>query len=157
LRPKYLGGAGSSTSNSAFESTSVNYPGIDTGAVQGAHSYSNKYFSMPDYSAAEPNTANVGGSSNGGIPPPPGLARNSFNGPGYRDVDMSLTKAFGLPKAPVLGDNAKVEIRMDALNLFNFLNINPGSIVNNVSAPNFGQANSGLGSRSITLQARFSF
>jgi hypothetical protein len=46
---------------------------------------------------------------------------------------------------------------MDALNLFNFLNINPGSIVNNVSAPNFGQANSGLGSRSITLQARFSF
>ncbi|MGA2834018.1 MAG: TonB-dependent receptor [Terracidiphilus sp.] len=156
LQPTYLGGAGSSTSNSAFESTSANYPGIDTGAVQGAHSYSNKYFSMADYSAAEPNAANVGGASDA-MPPPPGLARNSFNGPGYRDIDLSLTKAFGLPKARVLGENGKVEIRMDAYNLFNLLNINTSSISANINAPNFGLANSGLGSRTISFQARFSF
>jgi hypothetical protein len=156
LQPKYLGGAGKSTSNNAFKSTSVNYPGIDTGAVQGAHSYSNKYFSMPDYSAAEPDIANVGGESDG-IPPAPGLERNSFNGPGYRDVDMSLTKAFGLPKAPVLGENAKLEVRMDAYNLFNLLNIPVGNIQTNISAPNFGQASAGLGSRTITFQARFNF
>ena len=42
------------------------------------------------------------------LPPPPGLARNSFNGPGYKDVDASISKAFGFPKARVIGDNAKL-------------------------------------------------
>jgi hypothetical protein len=160
LNPKYLGGAGSSTSNSAFETPSVNYSGIDTGQVTGAHSYSNKYFSMPDYSAAEPTVASATPGimwSNGGTPPAPGLARNSFNGPGYRDIDMSLTKAFGLPKARVLGEDGKVEIRMDAYNLLNLLNIPVGSIQTSINASNFGQANAGLGGRTVTFQARFSF
>jgi hypothetical protein len=62
-----------------------------------------------------------------------------------------------LPNAPVLGENAKIEIRMDAYNLFNLLNINTSSISNNITATNFGQAGSGLGSRTITFQARSSF
>jgi hypothetical protein len=92
LQPKYLGGAGTSTSNKAFESGSVNYTNIDTGAVQGAHSCSNKYFSMRDHSAAEPTIASATSEiyESAGTQPAPGLARNSFNGPGYRDIDMSL-------------------------------------------------------------------
>jgi hypothetical protein len=68
-----------------------------------------------------------------------------------------VAKAFGLPKVPVLGDSAKVEIRMDAYNIFNLMNFNPGSISSNITSSNFGQASSGLGSRTIDLQAKFNF
>jgi hypothetical protein len=58
---------------------------------------------------------------------------------------------------PVLGEDAKIEFRVDAFNLFNSLNFNTASIVKNVSATNFGQAQSALGGRIVNLQARFSF
>ena len=70
---------------------------------------------------------------------------------------MTLAKAFGLPKMPVLGENARIEFRMDAYNLFNNLNFNPTSISNNIANSNFGQATSALAARTITLGARFSF
>ena len=72
-------------------------------------------------------------------------------------MDLTLAKAFGFPKAPVLGENAKVEFRMDAYNLFNNLNFNPTSISNNIANANFGQATSALGARVVTLGARFTF
>ena len=56
------------------------------------------------------------------------MARNFLTGPNYRDVDATLSKAFGIPKLPVLGENAKFEIRVDAFNLFNNLNFDVGSI-----------------------------
>ena len=92
-----------------------------------------------------------------GIPQAPGVARNSFNGPGYKDVDATITKAFGLPKLPVLGEDARFEIRADAFNLFNSLNFNSASLVKDISAANFGQAQSALSGRIVNLQARFSF
>ena len=92
-----------------------------------------------------------------GAVPAPGSARNTFNGPGYRDVDGSLTKGFGLPKLPFLGEDARLEIRADFFNLFNNLNLNTGSIDQNITSPTFGQAGSALGSRTINFQARFSF
>jgi len=135
----YLGGAGNSTSNDAFK-TGANYP--NGGAA---------YFSVPTYTA-------FGGTTFGNaLPQAPGVARNSLNGPGYRDVDLTLAKAFGLPKMPVLGENAKFEFRMDAYNLFNNLNFNPGSISNNIANANFGQATQAFAGRIITLGARFSF
>ena len=39
-------------------------------------------------------------------------------------MDLTLVKAFGLPKAPVLGENARIELRVDAYNIFNNLNLN---------------------------------
>ena len=99
---------------------------------------------------------------NAALPPLPGIARNSYNGPKYEDFDASLTKAFGLPKARVLGDNASIEIRCDAYNLFNKTNLNVASISNNINNSNFGSVNLGnsnvmLGSRTVSFQARFSF
>jgi len=99
---------------------------------------------------------------NAALPPLPGIARNSFNGAGYQDFDASLTKAFGLPNMRVLGDNAKIEVRINAYNLFNKTNLNTADISNNVNSSNFGQINLGdgnalLGSRTITFNARFSF
>lgn len=162
LRPQYLGGAGHKTSNDAFKSgpgvgngQNQNFANIQDGAVKTATTFQNKYFRIPDYSAA------VAGNSFPGVaaalPPAPGVARNSFDGPGYRDVDMTLSKSFGLPKTPVLGEAAKFEIRADFFNLFNQLNFNPTSISHDITLANFGQAGSALGSRTISMQARFSF
>jgi hypothetical protein len=65
---------------------------------------------------------------------------------------------------PILGENSKLEFRVDAYNLFNNLNFNPTSISNAIgtfddpnSNPNFGVATSALGARTVTLSARFSF
>ena len=99
----------------------------------------------------------TGGNSGTALPPIPGVHRNSFNLPGYKDVDLTLAKGFGLPKAPVLGENAAIELRIDAYNLFNNLNLNPNSISNNVASSNFGTITNALAARVITLGARFSF
>ena len=163
LRPTYLGGGGKSTSNAAFESGS-NFAGISTGQVTQTATvngnsgtpvaYSNKYFNVPNFQAAMTGTFP---GVNAALPRPPGAERNSMNGPGYRDFDASLTKAFGLPKMRVLGDDAKLEIRADAFNLFNITNLNPTGISTNITASNFGQDTNILGSRTVSFQARFSF
>jgi hypothetical protein len=144
LRPaSYNGGAGHDTSNNAFKSgpgvgngKNVNFPLAGPGQP---------YFTMPTFTIGS------------GIPQAPGVARNSFDGPGYKDIDATITKAFGLPKLPVLGEDAKIEFRADAFNLFNSLNFNSSSVVKDISAANFGQAQSALSGRIVTLQARFSF
>jgi hypothetical protein len=168
LRPVYLGGGGTAHSNSAFENAGTNFPNITTGqasttqTVNGSANttvaYSNKYFSVPNFANAITATNNTGfPAGNVALPPPPGADRNSFTGPGYKDIDASLSKAFGLPNNRVTGENAKLEIRADAFNLFNMLNLNPGSVNNNIQSANFGQDVSPLGSRTISFQARFSF
>jgi hypothetical protein len=72
-------------------------------------------------------------------------------------VDLTLAKAFGLPRIPGLGENAKFEFRVDAYNLFNNLNFKPDTISNNIASSNFGQITQALGGRVLTLGARFSF
>ena len=146
LRPAaYRGGAKQITSNDAFEigrgPTNLNFP--NAGANQ-------PYFAIP--STGLPT---AGGAYS--LPQLPGVSRNSFTGPGYRDVDATVTKAFGIPKLPVLGENANFEIRADAFNLFNNINLSPSSIVTDITLPQFGQAQNGLAGRIVNLQARFSF
>lgn len=138
--PIYLGGAGTSTSNDAFK-TGSNFGGGNGSA----------FFTAPTFTTFP--DAGTFGNENPGA----GIRRNSFTGPGYRDVDISISKAFGLPKIPILGENAKFEFRMDAYNVFNNLNFNPTSISNTIGSPNFGTAQSALAGRVVTLGARFSF
>ena len=133
----YLGGAGTSTSNSSFMTVAnSNFP-------KGGSAY----FSPTTYA----------GFMGTVLPPSPGVARNSLNLPGYKDVDLTLAKAFGLPKAPVLGENARIEFRVDAYNLFNNLNLNPNDISNNIGSSNFGTITGALAGRVVTLGARFNF
>src|SRR5882724_6757342 len=133
-----LGGAGGSTSNDAFKTVAQsNFP--NGGAA---------YFSPTTYPT---------GMFGATLPPNPGVHRNSLNLPGYKGVDLTLAKGFGLPKVPVLGENARIELRVDAYNLFNNLNLNPTRISNNVSDSNFGTIQAGLAARVVTLSARFSF
>ena len=143
LRPAgYLGGAGTDYSNSTFERPSGNFP---KGALA--------YFTVPTFPAT-------------GIPPAPGVGRNSLQGPNFFNIDMTLQKSFGLPKIPIFGENARFEFRANAFNLFNITNLTPLnysfssqqiSTDGVTSNPLFGQAQSALGSRIIELQARFSF
>lgn len=160
LPSAYLGGAHHSTSNDAYKSG----PGVGNGVNQNfplaatAPNAAEAYFAPPAYTPG-PTFPNTGAA----IPQAPGIARNSLNGPGYKDVDATVSKAFGLPRLPVLGESARFELRADAYNLFNNLNLQPvgrsngGSIVDNIAAPNFGQAQSALGSRVVDLLVRFSF
>ena len=146
LRPaEYLGGAGTNYSNGTFEKTGGNFP---NGSLA--------YFTVPTYPAS-------------GIPPAPSVGRNVLRGPGYFDTDMTLQKSFGLPKLPILGENAQFEFRADFFNIFNKTNLqnldnggNPysGNIISSdglTSNPQFGIAQAGLAGRVINLQVRFSF
>jgi hypothetical protein len=154
LRPNYLGGAYSNKSNNAFK-TGSNFP--DPGAANtGTNNdqFSNNYFSVPNYANAI--TDNPGQSTTIFIPAP-GIGRNSFPGPGYRDVDLNIAKSFGLPHMRVLGENAGLEIKANLINAFNLLNIDPSDLSTNIENSNLGQSSGALGSRIIDFQARFSF
>jgi len=91
----------------------------------------------------------------GPIPQAPGIARNSFRGPGYFDIDATLSKSFGLPRLRVLGENAKFEIRANFYNLFNKVNLT--NIQANITDIHFGEAQNALSGRTVELQARFNF
>ena len=99
----------------------------------------------------------------GPVPTPPGIKRNSFYGPGYFDVDATLSKSFGLPNMKVIGEGGRLEIRANFYNLFNKLNLNSsgapwsGGIMSEITDSHFGESGSALGARVIEMQARFSF
>ena len=73
------------------------------------------------------------------------------------DVDATISKSFGLPHIPVLGENAQFEFRANVYNLFNNLNMNPTQMDNIITDQYFGSAKQAPGSRTMELQARFSF
>jgi len=89
------------------------------------------------------------------LPTRPGIARNSFVGPSYFDVDATISKTFGLPRMKIIGENGAIEFRANFYNLFNKLNLyNPQTDIMNA---HFGEAQNALGARVIEMQARFSF
>ncbi len=147
VRPAaYLGGAATNYSNSTFEKALGNFPSGPTA-----------YFLPPTLSSS-------------GIPPTPGMDRNTFRGPRYSDLDLTLAKAFGLPRMHVLGENAKVEIRANFYNIFNQINfapignqtigtiqVLPNGTQNVIPNQTFGQAQNALAGRVVDFQARFSF
>jgi len=146
LRPAhYNGGAGKNRSNNAYEvgRPNANFP--SAGSAQ-------PYFALP---AAPVASSTTGFAS--GLPDLPGIARNSFDGPGYRDVDATIAKSFAIPGIHVLGEGAGIEIRADAFNLFNNTNLDPTRVVTNFQLSTFGQSPVGLSGRTVNLQARFSF
>jgi hypothetical protein len=137
----YLGGATNSTSNSTFEAPFGNFPKNATAPSGQA------YFTVPSAAALA-----------AGIPPAPvNIYRNMFRGPGYFGNDVQLAKAFGLPKMPGLGENAKLNLQANFYNLINKENLqnisNPGTI----GGPQFGVSQGGLAGRIVELQARFNF
>lgn len=91
---------------------------------------------------------------------PPGVGRNAFRGPKYFNVDMSFAKRFGLGGLAGLNEGANLELRVNAFNIFNSLNLAPFNFAEGnlfFTSSNFGQATSGLAGRVVELQARFRF
>ncbi|RRA48712.1 carboxypeptidase regulatory-like domain-containing protein [Acidipila sp. EB88] len=151
LRPAaFLGGAGHHTGNDAFEDGKLN-ANFPLNASLGTGGTTSAYFANPVAPVAQANGFATG------LPTLPGVSRNSFTGPGYEDFDGTVTKSFGLPSARVIGENANIEIRADAFNLFNQINLDSSSMVTNYLLSTFGQAQKGLSARIVNLQARFSF
>ena len=131
----YFGGAGTDTSDDAFI-TGSNFPGGGTA-----------FFSSLG--------ATGQGAAAGRLP---GVGRNSFRGPHYFNVDMSVGKRFGLPRA--LGEAAGFEVKANFFNVFNMLNLQNfgfASASTDIFNPNFGRAERALAGRVIELQARLSF
>jgi carboxypeptidase family protein/TonB-dependent receptor-like protein len=127
--PRYFGGALEDTGNEAFIRPGGNFPG--GGLV---------YFDQnnPDGRLL------------------PGIGRNSFRGPRYFSVDMSLGKRTGLPAA--LGESSFLEVKANFFNLFNNLNLAPfGFFSPNIDNPDFGRARGALAGRVVEFQARFNF
>jgi hypothetical protein len=87
----------------------------------------------------------------------PGIERNSFRGPRYFNLDMSVAKKIGLG---FINEETNLELRANFFNAFNMINLapirffDPGSIVTD---PNFGRSLRGLSGRVVELQARFRF
>jgi hypothetical protein len=91
---------------------------------------------------------------------PPAVGRNAFRGPKYFNVDMSLAKRFGLSGFAGLREGANIELRVNAFNVFNTLNLAPFNFADGnlfFTSANFGEATSGLAGRVVELQARFRF
>jgi len=133
----YNGQAGNSCSNSAF-TTGSNFPNRTQG------------------------TTNVGGANyfTTILPPKgvytPGIGRNSFRGPCYQDVDMSLAKEFAFD----LGDHHNLfRVQANMYNLFNQLQLQPmgNGRGNNIADQYFGFAQGADSGRNIELLARIQF
>lgn len=152
LRPAaYAGGAGSSQRTDTFKSKAAsNFSKGASGAG---------YFTIPK--VVPQNTSWVAdvAPTPGPLPQAPLLGRNAFRGPLYSDWDLAMTKAFGLPTMKILGENARLELRANAYNLFNKLNISNGELDTNITDSTFGYAVNGhpLGSRTIEVEAHFKF
>ena len=142
LRPiAYNGAALEDTSNDVLKEPGGQFPG---GPLPGLD-----YFTPPP----------PGSFTN---PPRPGVGRNSFRGPRYFSVDMNLAKRFNFPAIAGLGENAGLELRAQAFNVFNNENLKPYLFGNdehntNIAHPDFGRALKGLAGRVVEFQARFSF
>jgi hypothetical protein len=73
---------------------------------------------------------------------------------------MSLAKRFGLPRLGIFDENANLELRVNAFNVFNNLNLAPFNFFSSgtfVNRPNFGEPDGALAGRTIELQVRFRF
>jgi hypothetical protein len=145
LRPTfYTNNGGRNHSVNAMKQTNlgnVNFP------MAGANQ---PYFGIPSTGIASGTGAYT-------LPSLPGVARNSFDGANYQDLDTTIAKSFGLPGSRFFGERPGIEIRMDAFNVLNITNLAPNSVSSNILDPNFGTFNRGLAGRIVNLQARFSF
>jgi hypothetical protein len=75
--------------------------------------------------------------------------RNSLRGPGSKNVDLGLHKTFAT------GGNTQMQVRIEAFNAFNWVNLgNPNTSQNN---SNFGRITSAAAARVMQAAVRLSF
>ena len=77
------------------------------------------------------------------------LGRNTFRGPGYAQVDLSLSKKFAIT------ERCSAQFRMDAFNAFNRVNLNNPNL--DLVSNTFGKSTSTSSPKSIQLGLRVRF
>ena len=77
------------------------------------------------------------------------MQRNLVRGPGFKNVDASLARAFNV------GGTKSIEVRVEAFNVFNWFEW--GNPSTNFSAATFGQITSALSPRVLQLATKFNF
>ncbi len=86
---------------------------------------------------------------------PPGVSRNSLQGPGYADLDVRLSRDFFFSQGK---NREKGKVATFGFEAFNVLNhVNYTSYVGNFLSSDFGRAVSALPTRRLQLTARFKF
>jgi Carboxypeptidase regulatory-like domain/TonB dependent receptor len=152
-----LSQTGHSTSNDTFLTPDANFPGIiqqgemvptagGTISAQCSNTDPTTRPGYPYFDICDPGL--------------PGIGRNSYRGPRYFDVDFSVVKKFGLPNNHFWGEGANIELRGNAFNVFNKLNLQPfsfGTDETKIENPLFGQAPGSLSGRVLEFQAKFNF
>ena len=81
---------------------------------------------------------------------PPGVPRNSLEGPGFADVDVRAAREFALPSAT--GRKHSVTLGVDAFNVLN--HVNYSYFVGNFSSPFFGRAIAAQAPRRVQFSLR---
>lgn len=77
------------------------------------------------------------------------LGRNTFRGPGFLEIDMSLAKRFAIT------ERVHLQLHGDAFNALNHVNLNAPNL--DLSSATFGQSTSALSPRQFQLGARIEF
>jgi hypothetical protein len=136
VRPlAYYGGAGNSCSNSAFTSGS-NFPNR-SGAGGGTDYFSTTLPPLGVYK--------------------PGIGRNSFRGPCYQDIDISVAKEFAYD----FGDHhTLLRLQANMYNAVNELQLQPignNSGGSNIASPYFGYSQAADSGRVIEVLGRIQF
>jgi len=131
------GGWGDSSSTSTFQQPGGNFPALYPGGVFDPNGWQT-YFGLGT-----------------GVP---AVNRNSFRGPRYSTVDLSLAKTTRIPF--ITKEGASWEFRANFYNAFNKLNLRPfgyfdGSTI--ITDPHFGEASGALAGRVIEFQTRLNF
>jgi hypothetical protein len=85
---------------------------------------------------------------------PPGVRRNSLQGPGYADLDLRWSRDFFLAKSKK-EKGPMFSVGIDAFNVLNRVNF--VTFVGNLSSPFFGQAVAAQPPRRLQLSARIKF
>ena len=137
------GSLGGSDGNSA----AALYPNL-VGHPSASHQSIKQWFNQLAYAAPAANTFGTN-------------KRNSLRGPDLTDVDFSLAKSWGLPG----WESGKVQLRIDAINLFNHPsfanpsnNLNPTALSSQTPDPSVGQiTGTTITGRTVQLSGRFSF
>lgn len=81
------------------------------------------------------------------------LPRDFFRGPGYARIDAAFVKTFPVPIGRA--EKAQFQLRAEAFNLFNRINIS--EVARNLEASNFGRATSAFQMRIMQLSVKFVF
>lgn len=79
------------------------------------------------------------------------LGRNAFRDPNRFNFDMTVSKTLAF------GEHMRLELRGEAFNLFNSLQLTPSGNTTNINNRLFGQISSSFDPRILQIAARFSF